>query len=213
MSSPISPPSTQSPGSRIGVFGGTFDPPHYGHLVIAQEAYARLGLAKVLFVPAGQPPHKPGRAISPPEDRVAMVERAIAGNRAFELCRVDLDRPGPSYTADMLALLQAQLGPAAELYLIVGMDSLADFASWHEPARIISLCRLVAVTRPGYAADPAALERVIPGCSERIILLEAPRLDISATELQRRVAAGLPIRYQVPESVRTYIRRRRLYAP
>ncbi len=171
----------QNPQS-VGVLGGTFDPPHYGHLAIAEEARVQLGLAYVLFAPASQPPHKPGKPISPVQDRVEMVERAIQDNPAFRLSRVDVDRPGPSYTADMLAILQNQLGPDADLYLIVGMDSLADFLAWREPARVLSLCRLVAVTRPGYAADVAALEKAIPGASARVILLAAPSLDISATE-------------------------------
>ena len=195
----------------IGVLGGTFDPPHYGHLAIAEEARARLGLDAVLFVPAGRPPHKPGKPISPVQDRLAMVELAIKDNPAFQLSRVDADRPGPSYTADMLALLSSQFGSGAELYLIVGMDSLAQFLTWHDPARVLSLCRLVAVTRPGYAADLPALDAAIPGVSQRIILLDGPSLDISATELQRRVREGLPIRYQVPEAVLEYIYKRRLY--
>jgi len=197
--------------SRIGVLGGTFDPPHYGHLAIAEEARVRLGLEKVLFVPALEPPHKPGRPLSPVEDRLAMVQAAIADNPAFVLSRVDVDRPGPSYTVDTIALLQAQLGPGAQLYLIIGTDNLIDLPKWHQPARLLTLCPVVAVSRPGYSCDLAALARALPAITTRVILLDGPALDISGTELQRRVRAGLPIRYQVPEPVRQYIYEKRLY--
>lgn len=203
--------SSSSANRRIGVFGGTFDPPHFGHLAIAQEAFCRLALERVLFVPAGQPPHKPGRPISPAHDRVAMLERAIAGNPAFEMRLTDVNRAGPSYTADMLALLHRELGPACDLYFIVGMDSLHDFPTWREPARILRLARLAAVSRPGYTADLATLERAIPGASDRVIVLEGPGLDISASELQRRVRVGLPIRYLVPDAVAEYVAEHRLY--
>jgi nicotinate-nucleotide adenylyltransferase len=195
----------------IGVFGGTFDPPHYGHLVIAEEARARLGLRRVIFLPAGQPPHKPERVISPVAHRLAMVLLAIAGNPGFRLSRLDVDRPGPSFTADLLELLQTELGPTADLHFIVGMDSLGDFLTWHEPVRVLRAARLVAATRPGYACDLSEMEDVIPGAASRITLLEAPALEISSTELQARVRAGLPIRYQAPEAVARYIRRHGLY--
>lgn len=197
--------------SRIGVLGGTFDPPHYGHLAIAEEARVRLNLERVLFVPAREPPHKPGRPISPVEDRLAMVQAAIADNPAFTLSRVDVDRPGPSYTVDTMALLQAQLGSDAQLYLIIGMDSLRDLPTWHQPARLLDLCHIVAVSRPGYSCDMAALARLLPAVTTRVILIDGPALDISATELQRRIRAGLPIRYQVPEPVRRYIYEKGLY--
>ncbi len=196
----------------IGVFGGTFDPPHYGHLVIAEEARARLGLRRVIFLPAGKPPHKPDRVISPVAHRLAMVLLAIAGNPGFRLSRLDVDRPGPCFTAELLEMLQAELGPTADLHFIVGMDSLGDFLTWHEPARVLRAARLVAATRPGYTCDLSEMEDAIPGATSRIILLEAPALEISSTELQARVRAGLPIRYQAPEAVARYIRQHGLYA-
>jgi nicotinate-nucleotide adenylyltransferase len=197
----------------IGVFGGTFDPPHFGHLVIAEEARSRLGLRRVIFLPAGQPPHKPERVISPVAHRLAMVLLAIAGNPGFRISRLDVDRPGPCFTADLLELLQAELGPSADLHFIVGMDSLGDFLSWHEPARVLRAARLVAATRPGYACDLSEIEDAIPGATSRIILLEAPALEISSTDLQARVRGGLPIRYQAPDAVARYIRQHGLYAP
>ncbi len=196
----------------IGVFGGTFDPPHYGHLVIAEEARARLGLRRVIFLPTGQPPHKPERIVSPAAHRLAMVLLAIAGNPGFRMSRLDVDRPGPCFTADLLELLQDELGPSADLHFIVGMDSLGDFLSWHEPARVLRAASLVAATRPGYTCDLSEIEDAIPGATSRIILLEAPALEISSTELQARVRAGLPIRYQAPEAVARYIRQHGLYA-
>ena len=196
----------------IGVFGGTFDPPHYGHLVIAEEARARLGLRRVIFLPSGQPPHKPDRVVTPVAHRLAMVLLAIAGNPGFQLSRLDVDRLGPCFTADLLEMLQAELGPSADLHFIVGMDSLGDFLTWHEPDRVLRAAHLVAATRPGYTCDLSEMEDAIPGASGRIILLEAPALEISSTELQARVRAGMPIRYQAPEAVARYIRQHGLYA-
>ena len=195
---------------RVGIFGGTFDPIHYGHLVAAEEARALLGLSKVLIVPAGQPPHKAERPVTAAEHRVAMVQLAIATNPCFELNRVDLDRPGPHYSVDMVTRLRREIGPG-ELYLIVGMDSLMDLPSWHEAERLMGLCYIVGVNRPGYTYDLAPLERKVPGIAAHIQVLEAPQLEISSHELQERVRRGLPIKYQVPEAVEAYIREHRLY--
>ena len=198
---------------RLGVFGGTFDPPHYGHLAAAEEAAEQLGLARVLFVPTGQPPHKPGLPISPAHHRVRMTELAIADGPRFQLSRVDVDRHGPSYTADLLPLLQAAHGPA-ELYFICGMDMLASFPTWHEPARVLAGCHLVAVTRPHYPrVDLAALSRALPQAAERVHILNAPGVDVSSSELRGRVAAGRSLRYLVPPPVVAYIREHDLYGP
>jgi nicotinate-nucleotide adenylyltransferase len=192
--------------ARLGIFGGTFDPPHYGHLAAAEEAGEQLGLERVLFLPTGQPPHKPSEPISPVADRVRMTELAIADNPRFALSRVDVDRPGASYTVDTLALLHAAHDPA-ELYFICGMDMLATFLDWYQPARVLAQCHLVAVTRPSYPlVDLAALERALPGARERIHILRAPGLDISSTELAARVAAGRSLRYLTPPAVIDYIR-------
>jgi len=196
---------------RVGVFGGTFDPIHYGHLIAAEEARWRLGLAEVLFAPAAQPPHKPGQPISAAEQRVAMVELAIAGNPHFRLSRVDLDRPGPHYTVDTIPWLQSELGPAAELYLIIGLDSLVKLHTWREPARLIRLCRLAVVSRPGQQLDLGELEATMPGIGERLHLLETPEIGISAEDLRRRVREGQSIKYQVPEAVEGYIYAHGLY--
>jgi nicotinate-nucleotide adenylyltransferase len=199
------------PIRRIGVFGGTFDPPHLGHLVAAQGALHQLQLDDVLWTPAGRPPHKPGRPISSAADRVAMVERAIAGNPCFILCRADLDAPGPCYTSDLLARLSAQLGAGIQLYFIAGMDSLRDLLTWHEPVRVLELAMLAAATRPGPDADLAALEAAIPGAAGRVVRVDIPALDISSTDLQRRIRAGQPVRYLTPDAVIEYIAARGLY--
>jgi nicotinate-nucleotide adenylyltransferase len=196
---------------RLGVLGGTFDPPHYGHLALAETARVQLGLARVLFVPAGDPPHKPGYPLSPAVHRAAMVTAAIADNPAFVLSRVDLDRPGPHYTVDMLALLRGMFA-GAEFYFLMGGDSLAEFLTWRDPAGIVRQAVLVVMERPGWTADIPVLEREIPGIRERLVWLDAPRLDLSATDLRRRVREGLPIRYLVPPAVEAYIREHRLYA-
>ena len=196
---------------RIGVFGGTFDPIHYGHLVAAEEARHLLQLDRVLIVPAGQPPHKTHRPITPAPHRVAMVQLAIASNPNFVLSRVDVDRPGPHYSVDMIALLRRELGPG-EIYLIVGMDSLMDLPLWHEAERLMELCHVVGVNRPGYTYDLAPLERSVPGISAHIRVLEAPQLEISSHDLQERARQCMPIKYQVPEAVEDYISRHGLYA-
>ncbi len=171
----------------------------------------RLQLTTVLFVPARNPPHKLQQPHSAEADRLRMVELAIAGNPAFQVSHVDLARPGPSYTADTLSALQETLGPEAELYFLMGLDSLANMLTWHRPADIVARARLAVAKRPGYEVDLDALEQALPGISARTHLLEMPEIGISARDLRRRVGAGLPIRYQVPEAVERYINARGLY--
>lgn len=194
------------------MLGGTFDPIHYGHLAIAEDCLAQLSLDEVLFLPAGDPPHKQHRPISPADDRVAMVDLAIADNPSFRLSRIDVDRPGPSYSVDTVWALREQLGSEVRIFFIVGADSLADLPRWREPERLARLCQIVAVNRPGHPwPDPSRLEGVIPDAARRIITLTTPGVDVSASELRRRVAQGKPIRYLVPDVVLAYIRERRLY--
>jgi len=201
------------PAGRVGILGGTFDPIHYGHLAIANEAAYVLDLDPVLFAPAGQPPHKHGEPVSPAELRVAMTALAIADNPRFRLTRIDVDHAGLSYTVDLLVRLREALGPDPELFFILGMDSLLEIRSWHQPERLFQLCQVVATTRPGYpVADLAALARDIPASAGRVILLRAPGLDIAASELRERVVRGLPLRYLVPPEVEAFIARHRLYA-
>jgi len=194
-----------------GVYGGTFDPIHLGHLIAAEAARDQLGLRRVAFVPAGDPPHKRGRIVSAADDRIEMVRRAIADNPAFCLSRADVRRPGPHYTVDMLPLVRAELEEAGDLYLIVGADSLEELLTWYQPARLLERGRLAAVARPGSAPDLAKLDARLPGLAARTTLVTMPLIGISGTDLRRRVAEGRSIRYQVPAAVEEYIRERGLY--
>ncbi|KPL16184.1 MAG: hypothetical protein AMJ93_16025 [Anaerolineae bacterium SM23_84] len=196
---------------RIGVLGGTFDPIHCGHLVIAEDARAYLDLEKVLFVPAYQPPHKRRGSYSTFEHRVHLTELAIAGNPRFELSLIESGHSGPSYTVDTLRDLQAELGPDVQLYFIIGMDSLANILSWCKPTELLTLCRIVVAERAGYQVDLDALEEGLPGLRDSLELIDTPELSISSTDLQRRVQRGLPIRYQVAPEVERYIHDHGLY--
>jgi nicotinate-nucleotide adenylyltransferase len=195
--------------ARIGILGGTFDPIHYGHLAIAEEARHALQLDRVLFVPAAQQPLKRGAHVATPEQRFAMVQLACAPNPAFEVSRIELDRPGPSFTLTTLEALQAaQIG---ELHFILGEDALADLTRWHAAESVVALARIIAVGRPGSAADHTRIFQALPALSARLTVLPGPALDISSTVLRRRVAAGQPIRYQTPDAVVAYIEQQGLY--
>jgi len=196
---------------RLGILGGTFDPIHHGHLVAAEEARHQLALDRVLFVPAGAPPHKPDRPLSPAEHRLRMVELAIAGNPQFAVSRVDLDRPEPCYTVDTLELLRTTWGPGPRFFFIEGTDSLADIACWYRPQRLLELCELAAVERPGVEIDLPALERRLPGLTDRLHWVKMPLLEISSSDLRARVRAGRSISYLVSREVETYIRQHGLY--
>ncbi len=196
---------------RVGILGGTFDPLHDGHLVAANEAAWELGLERVLFMPAGNPPHKQDEVVTSAEHRVAMVRLAIADNPRFELCTIELERSGPSYTVDTLRELRAR-EPAIEPYFIIGMDSLADLPSWHDPGGILKLAHLVAMHRAGWdVVDVKQLDRVVPGAASRVKILRIPGLDIASTDLRERIAAGRPVRYLMPDPVIAYIEEHRLY--
>jgi len=211
-SGPEAPDHQPSTLRRIGVLGGTFDPIHYGHLFIAEEARVRIPLERVLFVPAAQPPHKARTTITAPEHhRLRMVELAIASNPYFEISRVDIDRPGPHYSVDMIPLLQEEYGPQTQFYFIMGLDSLSEIPTWHEPSRLLELCHLAVASREGYDADLQALEKMLPGISARTLLLDTPELEISSTDIERRIKEGLPIKYLLPEAVGEYIYAHRLY--
>ena len=197
---------------NIGVLGGTFDPIHNGHLIVTEEVTARFNLAEVLFVPAGQPWLKQNSPISPAEHRVNMVCLAIADKPYFKLSTVEIERAGVTYTVDTMAELRAQLGPGDELFFILGWDNLAQLPQWKEPSRLITMCRLVAVPRPGCPApDLKTLEAAIPGISQRVVIMDKPEIDISGSEIRNRVAQGLPISHLVPEPVSRYIGEHGLY--
>ena len=202
--------ATVSAGGRasIGVMGGTFDPIHVGHLAVAEEARETLALERILFVVAGRPPHKAASEVTMARHRVAMVELAIAGNPAFELSRIEVDRAGPSYTVDTVEALARD----AEVTLILSVETFRELPTWHEPARLFDAARLCVVPREGYpASDPAWLASAFPGRADRVSYLEGPRLGLSSTAIRARVAAGRSIRYLVPAAVVDYIAANDLY--
>ena len=209
-------PAEVVPGS-IGVFGGTFDPIHVGHLAVAEEAAEAAGLERVLFVPAARPPHKPGVEFASPEDRLAMVQLAISDNPRFAASRLELDRPGLSYTADTLAELAgtAERAGVATLSLILSADAFAGLPTWHDPRRVLSLARLVVVPRDGHEDASADLLRAwfpdLPDAAAEGIFLDGPRLRLSASTLRARAAAGRSLRYLVPDAVRAHIEDHALY--
>ena len=196
---------------RLGILGGTFDPIHIGHLILAEEAWHQLGLDKVLLAPAADPPHKRDQGKSPAEHRVRMVELAIADNPHLALSRVDVDRPGPHYTLDMVQLLLKQHCPGVELYFLMGLDSLIDLPTWHKPLDLMQQCHLVAFSRPDADFDWTTLEAALPGIRSRVVLLPMPLLQISGSDLRTRVQQGRPLRYQVLPQVEQYIHEQQLY--
>jgi nicotinate-nucleotide adenylyltransferase len=196
---------------KVGVLGGTFDPIHRGHLMMAAEALEELGLARVLLVPARWPMSKTGHRVTAARHRLAMVRLAAAGRPRLEVSTMEMERPGPSYTADTIAELKSRQ-PGDELFFILGWDSLEQLPSWHEPARLVSLCRLAAVPRPDrHRPDLAALEKAVPGISARVVFLEWPCVDISASAIREAVGRGDPIDHLVAEKVAGYIKEHRLY--
>ena len=195
-----------------GVFGGTFDPIHVAHLAVAEAAHDEFGLRRVLFVPAAQPPHKPGRVISPVEHRLAMVEAAVADNAAFEVSRIEVERAGPSYTVDTLAALR-DADPGDHLALILSAESYSELATWHEPERILQLVDAVIVApRDGYLSFDAAFVLPEPGSSPAaVLMLDGPRIRLSASEIRARAAEGRSVRYLVADTVAAYIGDHGLY--
>ncbi len=199
---------------RTGLIGGTFDPIHYAHLAIAEEVRTALDLTEMVFIPAGQPPHKLGQDYTQSSHRLAMVQLAIASNPHFTFSRVEIDRQGPSYLVDTLRILHDQWGPDTQLFFVIGWDSLQEFHTWHNSADILAqLTSLVAVRRPSYEEHIGynELETRLPGITQRLVVVSAPQLAISSTDLRRRVAEGRPIKYQTPEAVEDYIMEHGLY--
>lgn len=204
------------PRRRIGILGGTFDPPHLAHLAIAEEAREALGLERVVFVPAGQPWQKADRDVTPGPVRLAMVERAIAGNQSFAVDRSEIDRAGPSYTADTLAGFAAREPAGTELWFILSAEALAGLATWRDPDRVVALAHLCVVPRGRTAGDAVAAFRArfpVAAAAGRLVALDRPRLDISSTEIRERVQAGRSIRYLVPDGVADLVTRYALYRP
>jgi nicotinate-nucleotide adenylyltransferase len=190
---------------RVGVMGGTFDPVHNGHLVAASEVAARFGLDEVVFVPTGQPWQKSQRQVSPAEDRYLMTVIATASNPSFSVSRVDIDRPGETFTIDTLSDLRREYGETTELFFITGADALAQIVGWHRSEDLFAMAHFVGVTRPGHRLEDPGFP------AGAVSLIEVPALAISSTDCRDRVGAGEPVWYLVPDGVVQYISKRRLY--
>lgn len=201
--------------TAVGLLGGTFDPIHYAHLAIAERARDVLGLSCVQFVPAGLPPHKPGRLITPPEHRLAMVELAIADNPAFAVSRIELDRVGPSYAVDTLTALTEDARAAGrddEFTFILSAEALRELPTWREPRRLLELCRMAVVPRGDLPAPGRPwMEEHFPGLVDRLVVLDGPHIRLSASEIRDLASRGRSIRYLVPPAVERYVEEHHLY--
>ncbi len=197
-------------GLRLGVFGGTFDPPHIGHMVLAEQAREQLGLQRVLWVPSGNPWRKAARPVTAAADRLEMARLATSGHRAFRVWTGEVSREGPSYTVDTIEELSEKYA-GSELYLLLGGDALEDLPNWRRPARIIALARLAVAVRGNTRLGKRSLERLLPGLSKRVDRLSIPRIDVSSTDLRARAASAASLRYLVLDPVLRFIRERKLY--
>jgi nicotinate-nucleotide adenylyltransferase len=208
----LSPTGNATP-RRLGIMGGSFDPIHLAHLIMADTVREALRLDLVLFLPTGVQPLKSGQPVTPAEHRVAMVELAIRDNPAFALSRAEVDRPGPSYTVDTLRRLRQEWGGSdtADIWFIIGTDALAQLPKWNDPRGVLAQARLAVVRRPGPTPDLELLAAQLPQLKTALDWVDGPLIDISATDLRRRVAMGLSIKYRVPEAVREYIEANGLY--
>lgn len=197
--------------TKIGFFGGTFDPPHIGHLILASEAAHQFGLTRLLWVLNPDPPHKQDQPITPLPHRLEMVQRMISDNPIFELSRLEIDRPGPHYTINTIRHLARQQ-PDAEIFLLIGGDSLRDLPTWHLNSELVTAVSKISVMRrPGDFFDMPALESQIPGLTDKVTFIDALLLNLSSRELRRRVSAGAQFRYYVHPSVYKYIESNHLY--
>jgi nicotinate-nucleotide adenylyltransferase len=194
---------------RIGILGGTFDPPHIGHMVLADCAITSLALDDLLFVPAADPPHKLATRVSI-EHRLPMLERALTLDPRFHLSRADIDRPGPHYTVDMVRIIQAQY-PDAELYFCMGSDSLRDLTTWHQPAALIEQVRLAVMRRPEADVPLNIHAATLPRLEARAVIIDAPRLEVSSSEIVERLRQGKTVRFLVPQPVLDYIESNQVY--
>ncbi|MDH3942898.1 MAG: nicotinate-nucleotide adenylyltransferase [Anaerolineae bacterium] len=196
---------------RTGIFGGTFDPPHLSHLILAEEAWYQLQLERLLFVLTQDPPHKQDRLISPVEDRLAMLQAAIQDNPHFAISRVEIDRPGPHYSVDTVRLLQEEF-PEVQLVYLMGGDSFRDLLEWHKPAEFVAACHQIGVMRrPQDRIDLGSVAKDIPEVLEKVRLIQAPLLEVASKQIRRRIAEGRPYRYYLSTGVVEIIQNRGLY--
>jgi len=200
-----------SESERVGIYGGTFDPIHIGHLAIAEESRAALQLNRVLIIPAARQPLKSEAQGAAPHHRLAMARLACADNPAFRVDELELRRPAPSYSVDTVQSLHERLGESTQLWFILGVDAARDLPRWHRVVELVALARVCIVGRPGYKLHRPSLEAALPALVGRYRLIDGPQLNISSSALRRRLALGQPVRYQVPEPVRSYIEAHSLY--
>jgi nicotinate-nucleotide adenylyltransferase len=196
---------------RLGIMGGTFDPVHFGHLVAAEEALVQFNLDKVVFMPTGRPVRKTHRHVSSAEDRYLMTVIATASNPDFEVSRLEIDRPGDTYTVDTIMQLSEIHGPSAELFFISGADAVREILTWKDAGRIAAMCTFIAATRPGFDAEIGSFETPEGVPAPRVEAMEVPALAISSSDIRSRVAARRPVRYLLPEAVAAYIEKNGLY--
>lgn len=203
------------PGKRkIGIMGGTFDPIHFGHLVISEVSRFEFDLEKIIFIPTGVPPHKATYMVTNPEHRYNMVQLAIEDNPNFEISPIEIERPGPSYTVDTLRQLVNNY-PDTEFYLITGADAILEITTWKSFEQLAELCYFIAATRPGYQNENFLKQiKILPGkLPEKIFPIEVPGVAVSSTEIRKRIAQGKPIKYLLPQKIENYIFQNRLYHP
>ena len=204
--------TSQPDSTKIGLLGGTFDPIHMGHLLIAEDAREGLGLDTVVFIPAGRPWLKADQSVTDSGHRLAMVELAVSANPHFRVSDIEVRRPGPTYTVDTLEQLRKEYSSNTEIFLILGMDSLNELARWRSPERLFDFCAVVGISRPGQDdIDKDKLEAIVAGASDKVVLVAGPSIGISGTEIRNRVAHGKSIKYRVPEAVESYILEHGLY--
>ncbi|MYB49460.1 MAG: nicotinate-nucleotide adenylyltransferase [Dehalococcoidia bacterium] len=197
---------------RIGIFGGTFDPIHNGHLAVAEYVRTEVALDQVLFVPAGQPWFKEGQTVTDARRRLEMTRLAVADNPHFAVSDMEVRRDGPTYTSDTLTELRRNMGEGAEFYLILGIDALNELHRWHKPCDVLHLATVVGVTRPGAeTVERAALDSIREGASDEVVIVDGPLIDISAADIRRRMSEGLSVRGIIPQAVEDYARRHVLY--
>jgi nicotinate-nucleotide adenylyltransferase len=203
----------KEPGIRLGISGGTFDPIHYGHLIVAEEIRETNGLDRILFIPSGKPPHKRNLEVSGAEQRLSMVEAAIRTNPHFEVSRIEIDREGYTYTVDTLEQLKEIYGRETKLYFIIGADVVHDLLTWKNYEKVFSLCEFIAVLRPGYTSSSfiKTVEDLETAYSAQIHTFIGPLIDISSTMIRERAASGKSIKYLLPEEVEKYILDNGLY--
>lgn len=202
----------RKPAARVGIMGGTFDPVHLAHLVIAEAVCEAFSLDRVLFIPAANPPHKQGREVAPAYHRLMMTQLATCGNPAFHVSKQELERKGPSYSLLTVRELRAQFGDAAELYFITGSDTINELHTWYHIQELLQQCHFVGTTRPGAPVNEAAIIRQFGAAAEqKIHYLAVPQLDISSTAIRQKLRAGQSIRYLVPQAVEEYIYKEGLY--